>query len=231
MHIIYQWKYLLIIYKTMTENRISLNEYHLLKTIEQEDSIECVIEIEEGYLAICGQFKKILIYSPKEYTDIIITIEDKELINYIIYTKNKHLISGTDEDIKIYTLNLKEKSYNLFQTLNIHKNLVLMLLELSNGKIASSAYDSKIIIYDFKKNKYEAEITLDFGTRGEEWIIETTNNEICGSSTYDYLLGFWSINNYQFTKIALPVNQGTGVLCMVSKELMAVLNLTEFGFV
>ena len=84
-------------------------------------------EIEDGHLAVCGKFKKILIYSPKE--QIIITIEDEEIINYIIYTKRKHLISATDEDIKVFNINLQNKSYNLLQVLNYHKNLTLQLLE------------------------------------------------------------------------------------------------------
>ena len=209
---------------------ISLKDFCLLKTLEQENGIECMTEIEDGYLAVCGQFKKILIYSPKEYTEIIITIEDEEIINYIIYTKRKHLISVTDEDIKVFNINLQNKSYNLLQVLNYHKNLTLQLLELSNGKLASSAYDSSIIIYNFKENKYEKEFSINFGSRGIECIIETTNKEICGSSTYDYIIGFWSISNYKNITLIHPVNGGTGVLSMASKELMAVLNLLEHGF-
>ena len=209
---------------------ISIKDFCLLRTLEQEDGIECLTEIEDGYLAVCGKFKKILIYSPKEYTEKIITIEDKEIINYIIYTKRKHLISATDEDIKIFNINLQNKSYNLIQVLNCHKNLTLKLLELSNGKLASSAYDSKIIIYDFKENKYEKEFSINFGTKGIECIIETTNKEICGSSTYDYIIGFWSILNYKNITLNHPVNGGTGALSMASKELMAVLNILEHGF-
>ena len=214
----------------MKGKRIHLEDYSLFKGIKKEEAINCVIEIEIGYLAICGAFKKILIYAPKKYTDIIISIKDNESINYIIYTKHEHLISGTDKDIKIYTINLENKSYNLFQTLNYHKNSTLMLLELSNGKLVSSASDSKIIIYNYKDNKYELELALDFGESNIECLIETTNNEICGSS--HYFLGFWSIkNNYQFTKITLLVAHGTGTLCMVSKELMAAINQSGHGFV
>ena len=114
--------------------------------------------------------------------------------------------------------------------MNYHKNLTLQLLELSNGKLASSAYDSAIIIYNFKENKYEKEFSINFGTRGMECIIETTNKEICGSSTYDYIIGFWSISNYKNITLNHPGNGGTGVLSMASKELMAVLNLLEHGF-
>ena len=209
---------------------ISLKDFCLLKTLEQENGIECMTEIEDGYLAVCGQFKKILIYSPKEYTEIIITIEDEEIINYIIYTKRKHLISATDEDIKVFNINLQNKSYNLLQVLSYHKNLTLQLLEWSNGKLASSAYDSAIIIYNFKENKYEKEFSINVGTMGNECIIETTNKEICGSSTYDYIIGFWSISNYKNITLNHPVNGGKGVLSMASKELMAVLNLLEHGF-
>jgi len=85
--------------------------------------------------------------------------------------------------------------------LNYQKNLTLQLLELSNGKLASSAYDSAIIIYNFKENKYEKEFSINFGTRGIECIIETINKEICGSSTYDYIIGFWSIQNYKIIKL------------------------------
>ena len=101
--------------------------------------------------------------------------------------------------------------------MNCHKNLTLKLLELSNGKLASSAYDSKIIIYDFKENKYEKEFSINFGTKGIECIIETTNKEICGSSTYDYIIGFWSILNYKNITLNHPVNGGTGALSMASK--------------
>ena len=210
--------------------KISLKDFCLLTTLEQKNGIECLAEIENGYLAVCGKFKKILIYSPEKYIEIIITIEDKEIINYIIYTKRKHLISATDEDIKVYNINLQNKSYNLLQVLNYHKNITLKLLELSNGKLASSAYDSTIMIYDFKDNKYEKEFSINFGTRGSECIIETTNTEICGSSTYDYIIGFWSISNYKNITLEHPVNGGTGALSMVSEELMAVLNLLEHGF-
>ncbi len=114
--------------------------------------------------------------------------------------------------------------------MSYHKNLTLQLLELSNGKLASSAYDSAIIIYNFKENKYEKEFSINVGTMGNECIIETRNKEICGSSTYDYIIGFWSISNYKNITLNHPVNGGTGVLSMASKELMAVLNLLEHGF-
>ena len=210
--------------------KILIKDYRLLATLDPQNQIECLTEVEDGYLAMCGKFKKILIYSPKEYDEIIITIEDKELINYIIYTKRKNLISATDEDIKIYSLNLPNKTYNLLQVLNFHKNLVIKLLELSNGKLASSSYDSTIIIYDFKENKFEKELSIDFGTMGIECIIETTNKEICGSSSKDQIIGFWSLLNHKNIIIDHPVNGGSGVLCMVSKNLMAILNLFEYGF-
>ena len=93
---------------------ISLKDLCLLKTLEQENGIECMTEIEDGYLAVCGQFKKILIYSLKEYTEIIITIEDEEIINYIIYTKRKHLISATDEDIKVFNILIYKISHIIY---------------------------------------------------------------------------------------------------------------------
>ena len=148
--------------------KILLNNFCLLKTLEQENGIECLTEIEDGYLAVCEKFKKILMYSPKEYTEIIITIKDQEIINYNIYTKRKHLISATDEDIKVFNINLQKRSYNLLQVLNYHKNLTLKLLELSNGKLASSTYDQTILIYDLKDNKYEKELSINFWTRGIE---------------------------------------------------------------
>ena len=147
-------------------------------------------EIEDGHLAVCGNQKNINIFPQRIY------LEDEEIINYIIYPKRKHLISAADEDIKVFNINLQNKSYNLLQVLNYHKNLTLQLLELSNGKLASSAYDSAIIIYNFKENKYEKEFWINVGTMGNECIIETTNKEICGSSTYDYIIehGFSLIN-------------------------------------
>ena len=35
-----------------------INDYHLLTIIGQPGGIECVTEIEDGYLAVCGNFQK-----------------------------------------------------------------------------------------------------------------------------------------------------------------------------
>ena len=129
-------------------NKLDIKDYKLYKDfISHNGEIECITELEPGYLASCGKDQKIIIYKPETY-ETLLEILDDCIINYIIYSKNKNLISASDKHIKIYLINLSKKKYDLLQEINTKEDILLYkVIELSNENIASCSFEGKINIY------------------------------------------------------------------------------------
>lgn len=211
--------------------KIKIKNYKLFKDFNAHPAgIECITELEPGYLASCGKDKKIIIYKPKTFEKHF-EILDNTIINYIIYSKEKKIISATDEDIKIYSINLTLKQSFLYQKLKYHKNIIGKVIELSNGNIASCSFDGTINIYYKERRYYKLDKNLTFSKYPIECIIETDTKEICGSSSYQYKLGFWDIDNLELIcEVTTYVNCGSGVLCMAGKKRMVVMNTFGCGY-
>ena len=113
------------------------------------------------------------------------------------------------------------KNYKLLQTIKIF-NIYGATLELSNGNIISSNFGSTLIILNniYSNSNineiYQIQAYITFAKRQIECIIETTNNEIYCSSTYDELIGFYNKKTLKCTsKIEYDINWDNA-LCMIN---------------
>ena len=60
-------------------------------------------------------------------------------------------------------------------------------------------------------------------------IIETPTNEICCSSTYDELIGFWNIKTLKNTSKIKHYINGGDALCMITDKIMLTINIYGSG--
>lgn len=228
--------------------KYTLEYYEPVSDIEENYNITSIIELEENYIALCTvKHIKVFFYNGKEYSEYMKVIVDN--IFYLIYTKDKRLVSQSDNQLKIFDLNLKDKSYNLLQTIDLSgapinlKILRLLIkkdtttgrpIELSNGNIVTSNFYQLVLIEKLDVNDYYKPYQIStfskLGQQEIDCIIECSNTEICASSKYDELIGFFNKKTLKCTSYTYCVNDGAGALCMVNKELMLAINIHGEGF-
>ena len=101
-----------------------------------------------------------------------------------------------DKTIKIF--NIKEKEYELLQTLNYHTNYVYKIIELKNKNLVSWSYDSSIIFYINDNNEYKKNYQISTNEKECYHIIQTKENEICFS---EYKCKFINLNLEEYKGI------------------------------
>lgn len=127
--------------------------------------------------------------------------------------------------MKIYDLDLKLKKYNLVQTLELG-NYFTNLIELSNGDIVTHYFEYLVYVEKINTNSklYQIKTKSKLGRNSIEYIIKCSKNIICASSGKDELIGFFHIKTLKCNLIKHPVNGGLGVLCMINKDIMLIIN-------
>ena len=102
-------------------------------------------------------------------------------------------------------------------------------IELSNGNIVTSNFYQLVLIEKLNKNNnpklYQISSYSKLGLNEIECIIECSKTEICASSTYDELLGFFNKKTLKCKTYTHSVNVGPGSLCMLNKKLLFVINI------
>ena len=216
----------------------TLEYYEKISEISVKDDCEIlsVVELEENYIALCTEeIIQIYYYNEDEIIykyKIYMTIDDDEkYLSYLLYTKDKKLIAQTEEQMKIYDIDLKLKKYNLVQTLKLG-NYFTNLIELSNGDIVTNTFEYLVYVEKINNNSklYEIKAKSQLGRNSIEYIIKCNKNIICASSGKDELIGFFNIKTLKCTLFKHPVNGGLGVLCMINKDIMLIINSYGKGF-
>ena len=112
--------------------------YELNSELSEENEILSIAELEENYIALCSEvIIKIYFYDGKIYTNYMTIDEKEKYLSYLLYTKDKKLLVQTEENIKIYDINLKDKKYELLQIIELNTS-ESNPIELSNGDIATA---------------------------------------------------------------------------------------------
>ena len=140
-------------------------------------SINCSTLLKDGRFVTGSSDNSIIIFNNKTFTPDLIIQEHDDCINCLIQLKSGILASCSDDNtIKLY--NIKEKEYQVIQTLNYHTERVFKLIELKNNKLVSCSKDSNVIFYIKENNEYIKD--YQFKTDGENYrLIKTKENEIC----------------------------------------------------
>ncbi len=141
------------------------------------DFVNCLIILKDGRLASCSHDKSIIIYNKSNYNPDIIIKEHAGAVFQIIQLSTGELISCS-YDLTLKIFNIKEKDYELIQTMKNHINYDIKIIELTNKVLASCSYDSNIIFYLKDNNEYKIDYKINIGETCHS-IIQTKENEIC----------------------------------------------------
>ena len=150
---------------------------HMLNT--HSSDVRCLIILNDGRLASCSGDNSIVIDNKSTYNPDLIIKEHNNSVNCIIQLSSRIFAScSSDNTIKLF--NIKEKDYEIIQTLTYHTSHVYKIIELSNKMLVSCSWEKSIIFY-FKDNKeYKKDYQLSLVGACEN-IIQTKENEICYS--------------------------------------------------
>ena len=206
--------------------------YELNSELSKENEILSITELEENYIALCSEvIIRIYFYDGKIYTNYMTIDEKEKYLSYLLYTKDKKLLVQTEENIKIYDINLKDKKYELLQIIELNTS-ESNPIELSNGDIATADNSAIKILGKVNNNDkilYEIKSISELKVGIIEYIIECNDKEICFSSGYSELIGFIDKKTLKCDTFKHLVGDGFGVLCMVNKEIMLIINKQREG--
>jgi len=175
--------------KTENNNNNTDNNYNIklkelkLKLKYHNDIIWCSILLKDGRIATGSEDNSIIIFNNKTFKPDLIIKEHDWPVRCLIQLKSGILAScSVDNIIKLY--NIKEKEYQVIQTLNYHTKSVYKLIELNNNKLVSCSGDGNIIFYIKENNEYIKD--YQFKTNGLNYcLIQTKENKICFSEYKD----------------------------------------------
>lgn len=206
--------------------------YELNSELSEEKEILSITELEKNYIALCSLvIIRIYFYDGKIYTNYMTIDEKEKYLSYLLYTKDKKLLVQThDQNIKIYDINLKDKKYKLLQIIELVTSSCNPI-ELSNGDIATADMSNIKILGKVNTNDkilYQIKSISNLDAI-IEYIIECNDKEICFSSGFHELIGFIDKKTLKCHKFKHLVGDGFGVLCMVNKEIMLIINKQREG--
>jgi len=203
--------------KVKNENKnLFQNPLQTLKN--HKDVVWCLTLLNDGRL-VSGSFdNSIIIYNKNTYQPNIIIKEHKDAVRSLIQLKNKILASCSyDKTIKLF--NIKEKEYQLLQTLNLHSAEVLKILELSNNYLVSGSYDDTIYFCIKDGTLYKKDYSISTSD-GVDNIIETKQNEIV-YSTYEKI-NFFNFKERKNKSIIENIKSATDSFCMIKNDLLLI---------
>lgn len=204
----------------------ALKFYDINSDLYADNCILSITELEENYIALCSEeIIKIYFYNGEEYDHYMTIDENEKYLSFLLYTTDKKLLVHTEEYIKIYNINLKDNQYKLLQTINIG-TYFCKPIELSNGDIATADGSKLIILEKIRDNTklYQIKSISKIINTYIEFIIECNEKEICVSSGHGELIAFINKKTLKSHSFKHQVNGGLGVLCMVNKEIMLIIN-------
>ncbi len=207
-------------------------KYKSIKT--HNDSVQCVICLNDGRLASSSNDASIKIYELNTFKCQMTIKEHQDSVFYLTQLKNGNLVSSSeDSTIKIIRL-ISNKEYNVIQTLLGHSNAVMKTIELSNGKLMSCSTDEKIKIWSKKindKNNYQYNYNLHYQCEttilDEEKIysiIEIPNVNELITSEGESIIKFYDLNKYNVKKCFndMECSGWTYSLCIINKDYLGI---------
>ena len=119
-----------------TDNNYDIKLKFITKLEYHTVGIRCSTLLKDGRFATGSFDGSIIIYNNKTFKPDLIIKEHNYAIHCLTQLKSGILVScSRDNIIKLY--NIKEKEYQVMQTLNYHTDYVNKLIELNNNKLVS----------------------------------------------------------------------------------------------
>ena len=178
------------------ENNTNLIKEFNIKCIEPINTLKnhtsyiyCFTLLNDGRLVSGSDDKTIIIYNKETFQPDIIIKEHKSDVRCLVQLKNGVLASCSgDRTIKLF--NIKNKEYELIQTLNFHSDFIRKVIELSNNYLVSCSYDSTIIFYIKDGLKYKKDYSIS-ASKHVSNIIQTKQYELLYSTDDNKIIFFF----------------------------------------
>ena len=185
--------------------------------------VYCLSTMNDGRLVSGSSDKSIIIYNKETYQPDLIIKEHSGGVYCIIQLSSGILAScSSDKSIKLF--NIKEKEYEVIQTLNYHTSSVFRLIALKNKTLASCSGDSSIIFFLKENLEYKKDYKLS--TNGScSSIIQTKDNEICYSENNNNSICFFDLLERKVKATISNISKISGPrewIIMMTKDLLLI---------
>jgi len=186
--------------------------------------VNCLTVLNDGRLVSGSADNSIIIYNKETYKPDLTIKEHKDYI-LCITTLSSGILASCSSDKTIKLFNIKDKEYNILQTLNYHTNIVFKIIELANKSLVSCSKDESIIFYN-KDNNNEYKKDYNISTNGGcSSIIQTKENEICYSENKNSSICFYDLNQKKIKSSLNEINKKNSNrerFIMINKELLLI---------
>ena len=185
--------------------------------------VYCLSTMNDGRLVSGSYDHAIIIYNKETYQPDLIIKEHSGGVYCIIQLSSGILAScSSDKSIKLF--NIKEKEYEVIQTLNYHTSSVYKITELKNKTLASCSWDCSIIF--FLKDNLEYKKDYKLSTNGScSSIIQTKDNEICYSENNNNSICFFDLLERKVKASISNISKYNGQrewIIMMTKDLLLI---------
>ena len=185
--------------------------------------VYCLTILKDGRL-VSGSYDKSIIVYNKETFKPDLTIKEHNSAIYCIITLSSGILASCSDDKTIKLFNIKDKGYNVFQTLNYHSERVNKIIELKNKYLVSCSNDKSINFYMKDNNEYIKDYTIktkDICTS----VIQTKDNEICYSEKMNDSLCFYDLQERKIKSSISNINKRNDCyerFIMINKDLLLI---------
>jgi len=212
---------------------------HILNN--HKDYVLCLTILKDGRLVSGSYDNSIIIYNKETYKPDLIIKEHNSSV-YCITTLSSGILASCSSDKTIKLFNIKDKEYNILQTLNYHINSVFKIIELKNKSLVSCSNDKSIIFYN-KDNNNEYKKDYNISTNGRCYsVIQIKENEICYSEEKNSSICFYDLNQKTIKSSLNNINKKNSEierLIMINKDLllipgqnkMSIINVNKYNIV
>ena len=161
--------------------------------INHTDCVKCLSLLKDGRLVSGSRDNSIIIYNKETYKSDLIIKEHKGSV-YCITTLSSGILASCSADKTIKLFNIKDKIYQVLQTLKYHTNSIYKIIEHKNESLISCSLDKLIIFYNKdNNNKYKKDYNISTNG-GCTSVIQTKENEICYSELENSSICFYDLN-------------------------------------
>jgi len=184
----------------------------------------CLTILKDGRLVSGSVDKSIIIYNKETYKPDL-TIKEHKGSVLCITTLSSGILASCSLDKTIKLFNIKDKEYNILQTLNYHTYWVYKIIELKNKSLVSCSADKSIIFYNKdSNNEYIKDYNISTNS-GCSSVIQTKENEICYSEYKKSSICFYDLNQRKKIKAINNINKINNSrewFIMINKELLLI---------
>ena len=117
----------------------------------QKKTIRSGVVLNDGRITIGSDEPSITIYNKITF-ELDLKIKEHSQGICCLKQLNTGILASCSMDCTIKLFSIKQKSYQVLQTINDHNHFVCSIIELNNKKLVSCSYDNSIIIYSRKDN-------------------------------------------------------------------------------